>query len=293
MEYQLLDVFTAERFGGNQLAVFTDASGLSDQQMQQIANEMNLAETVFVVPRESPTSPRIRIFTTADEMPFAGHPTVGTAICLAQLAYAQGDIDKQSDWLLQENVGPVPVKVDLSAAVASARFTTAQLPQQKASNLDAEQAAKLLSLPVDAVVADPVVASCGAPYTLIELQDRELLAKVKVQSALETLFFADDSWPAFYLFCRDKDDTKKVHARMFCQEINLVEDPATGSAASALSAVLAEGLCDGVHDFSISQGVDMGRASEIGLQLSKAQGEISEVAICGQAVKIGEGRLML
>ena len=292
--YTLLDVFTDQIFGGNQLAVFTQAEGLSDEQMQKIANEMNLMETTFVLEGETEKTPRVRIFTTADEMPFAGHPTIGSAICLAINQHCEGQV---TDWELQENVGPVPVTVDGTCDVFSAELTTAVLPELSASALNREQMATLLSLPVQALISAPKKGNCGAPFTLIELKDKTAVDNVQIQSADKSLLFADDDWPAFYFFCRDGH---KLYARMICQEVNLVEDPATGSAAAALSGYLAHSmqLDSGIHHFVIDQGVSMGRPATIGLSISVAEGQqglsgVEKVTVSGQAVVTGEGYLKL
>ena len=262
LEYQLLDVFTDHHFSGNQLAVFTNAHGLNDQQMQQVANEMNLAETVFVFPCDQMMEPQLRIFTTSGEMSFAGHPTIGAAICLAQQAIKLGKINSKSHWVFHEKVGLIPVSVDLTHSPPSARFTVAQLPQLYTSALNIDQTAQLLGLSPEQIITSPIQSSCGAPYTIIKLKDRAALAMVQMHHSLHHLFYADQSWPAFYLFCEDMQ-TNTIYARMFCQEKNLVEDPATGSAAAALAGVLALTYKDGNHIIHIHQGIEMGRASLI------------------------------
>lgn len=292
--YTLLDVFTDQIFGGNQLAVFTQADGLSDEQMQKMANEMNLMETTFVQQGASEHSPRVRIFTTADEMPFAGHPTIGTAICLAEKA---GQVNEVSQWTLIENVGPVPVTVQADDHQFSAEFTTAVLPELTESALDREQMARLAGVASDDLVSAPFKGNCGAPFTLIELKDREAVDRIQLQPAYKDLLCADDDWPAFYFFCRE---SQQLYARMICQEINLVEDPATGSAAAAVSGYLAQSmaLASGVHSFCIHQGVQMGRPSVLTLNITVKEGSqgltgVEKVSVSGQAVIVGEGYLRL
>ena len=292
--YTLLDVFTEQMFGGNQLAVFTQAEGLSDTQMQQIANEMNLAETTFVTEGSDVQKPNVRIFTTADEMPFAGHPTIGTAICLACLEHQEYG-DEISHWILMEKVGPVPVTVDRSHSIAKAEFTTAVLPSLKHSALSKAQAAQLLNIEEEKIFSVPMVGDCGAPFTLIELKEKAAVDAVQIQSSLKELFYADSDWPAFYLFSRDDH---QLYARMLCQEVNLVEDAATGSAAAAVSGYLAQSLESGNYRFHINQGVQMGRPSKIELGITIGEGlcglsGVTKVTVAGQAVIVGEGYLRL
>lgn len=303
--YTLLDVFTNQMFGGNQLAVFTQAEGLSSEQMQKIANEMNLAETTFVTEGKDEHSPNVRIFTTADEMPFAGHPTIGTAICLAkQAAYgSEEEVEaleserKQiiSHWTLMEKVGPVPVLVDSSDPVAKAEFTTAVLPKLTHSALNTKQIAELLTIKEQQVVSAPMIGDCGAPFTLVELKDKTAVDAVQVQATKTDLFNADSHWPAFYIFSRSNSH---LYARMICQEVNLVEDPATGSAAAAVSGYLAQSFEAGTYHFQIDQGVKMGRASKIELSITIGEGHcglagVEKVTVAGQAVIVGEGYLRL
>lgn len=300
--YTLLDVFTDQMFGGNQLAVFTQAEGLSDKQMQRIANEMNLAETTFVTEGLESQKPNVRIFTTADEMPFAGHPTIGTAICLAYLNDSQSShthyVSHQAEegaishWTLIEQVGPVPVTVDRSQSIAKAEFTTAVLPSLKHSALSKEQAARLLSIEQDKIFSIPMLGDCGAPFTLIELKDKAAVDRVQIQASLKELFYADSDWPAFYLFSREDNH---LYARMICLEVNLVEDAATGSAAAAVSGYLAQSLESGHYRFYIEQGVQMGRPSQIELGITIGEGlcGVSKVTVAGQAVIVGEGYLRL
>ncbi|WP_036565694.1 PhzF family phenazine biosynthesis protein [Oceanospirillum beijerinckii] len=292
--YTLLDVFTDQMFGGNQLAVFTQAEGLSDEQMQKIANEMNLSETTFVTAGHDSDKPRVRIFTTSDEMPFAGHPTIGTAICLAHLNHQDGD-EACSHWTLIEQVGPVPVTVDRSLPVAKAEFTTAVLPSLKRSALNKAQAARLLNIEQEKIFSAAMVGDCGAPFTLIELTDKAAVDAVQIQASLKELFYADSDWPAFYLFSRDDNH---LYARMICQEVNLVEDAATGSAAAAVSGYLAQSLESGHYHFYIEQGVQIGRPSQIELGITIGEGlcgqsGVTKVTVAGQAVIVGEGYLLL
>lgn len=286
LKYQLLDVFTRQPFGGNQLAVFEDARGLSAAQMQQLATELNLAETTFILPGDAANAPRVKIFTPACEVDFAGHPTVGTAIALAQKAEAMGS----SQWQLIENVGPVPVQVELSEQGCEASFEVAQLPDVRPSSFTAEDLAAVASLELTDFMEETWWSSCGLPFEMVELSGREALARATADAGRWQQVIGDDPNASLYLFCREGD---QIYARMFGIAVGITEDPATGSAAAALAGVLAQSLGDGDHRFSIAQGVEMGRPSEIQLSFSKAAGEVCQVSVAGSAVLMGEGQFYL
>ncbi|MBY4675484.1 PhzF family phenazine biosynthesis protein [Marinobacterium arenosum] len=286
IEYRLLDVFTELPFGGNQLAVFPQAEGLSTELMQRLANELNLAETTFVSAGEGEREPRVRIFTPAFEMPFAGHPTIGTAICLAML---DGD-NGRSEWTLQENVGPVSVRVDLDGAQPRATLAVAQLPEVSESSLSRADAAALLGVAEAEVIAEPLISSCGYPFQVIQLASAEAVARTTVQSAAWQRLLADHPVPDLYVVSVDGDRAK---VRMFCIEIGIQEDPATGSAAAALAGVLAQPLTDGDYRYLLSQGEELGRPSQLQLDFSKRQGAVSAVEVSGSARLVGEGAFYL
>jgi len=286
LKYLLLDVFTQQPFGGNQLAVFPEAEGLSKAQMQQLAKELNLAETTFVSAAESPQQPRVHIFTPACEVDFAGHPTVGTAIALASRAGLQGE----SDWQLMENVGPVPVRVNLSGQQNRASFDVAQLPQVSPSMFSKEDLANVISLKLTDIIGETHHSSCGLPFQVIELTDRQALAQAAADSARWQQVIGDDPNASLYLFCREGE---RIYARMFGIAVGIAEDPATGSAAAALAGVLALSLSDGAYEVSITQGVEMGRPSQLQLSFQKDAGQVSRVSVGGSAVLMGEGQFNL
>jgi len=286
LAYQLLDVFTSQPFGGNQLAVFRDGRGLSTAQMQQLATELNLAETTFVLPGESAQTPRVRIFTPACEVDFAGHPTVGTAIALARNAGCEGT----SHWRLEENVGPVPVRVETDGERYSAALSVAQLPQVQPSAFSREDLAAILSLDVTDFEGATWWSSCGLPFEMIELSGRDALARATADASRWQQVIGDDPNASLYLFCREGE---QVYARMFGIAVGITEDPATGSAAAALAGVLAQSRLDGEHQVSIAQGIEMGRPSEIQLSFTISAGEVCQVTVAGSAVLMGEGQFYL
>jgi trans-2,3-dihydro-3-hydroxyanthranilate isomerase len=294
MRYPFLtcDVFTDRRFGGNQLAVLPDAQGLDTARMQAIAAEFNFSETTFVLPPDDPAHlARVRIFTPRAEMPFAGHPTVGTALVLAWLGRAPAD----GAMVLEEGAGPVPVRLERAAdgRAVAAEFTAPAAPSQGAP-VAARLAAAALGLGEDDVVADgglPCVASCGAAFLLVELASRNALASARF-AAVAGLPEAEAN--GVFLFTRDTGDPAlSLRARMFAPAHGIPEDPATGSAAAALAGFLGgrPGLADGWHRWRIAQGVEMGRASLIEASARREGGRVAQVRIGGRAVPVAEGTI--
>jgi len=279
--YYLLDVFTATPFAGNPLAVFTEASGISDERMQAIATELNLSETVFVGTQTADNCFPIRIFTPGTELPFAGHPTIGSAHLLASLGLAE----RQSPLVLQAGVGNLEVRFDGEMA----RFTTARPIEVQPSSLDSTTAAELLGLSASQVVDDPEIASCGLAYHLVELSSLDALAQARPSSALWSRYVSPSGIEQIYLHVRTGDETRR--ARMFSTEIgNLREDPATGSAASALAGFLATRETGGGRWYwQIDQGIEMGRSSRIHAWVERDAA--MTIRIGGQAVMVGEGKL--
>ncbi|MCK0713847.1 PhzF family phenazine biosynthesis protein [Chromohalobacter sarecensis] len=279
--YYLLDVFTDTPFAGNPLAVFTQASGISDERMQAIATELNLSETVFVGTQTADNCFPIRIFTPGTELPFAGHPTIGTAHLLASLGLAE----RQSPLVLQAGVGDLEVRFDDDMA----RFTTARPVAVQPSSLNSATAAELLGLSASQVVDDPQIASCGLAYHLVELSSFDALAQARPSAALWSRYVSPSGIEQIYLHVRTGDETRR--SRMFSTEIgNLREDPATGSAASALAGFLAtRETRSGRGYWQIDQGVEMGRPSRIHAWVEGD--DAMAIRIGGQAVMVGEGKL--
>jgi trans-2,3-dihydro-3-hydroxyanthranilate isomerase len=291
MRYRYLtcDVFTTRRFGGNQLAVVPEAEGLDTVAMQRIAAEFNYSETTFVVPPSDPTHlARVRIFTPRAEMPFAGHPTVGTALTLTWL----GRTPPGGAFVLEEQTGPVPVTLAKDEeGRLSAEFTAPAAPSHAAA-VAAGPVARALGLDAGQIVTGgglPCVASCGVSFLLVELASREALAR----STLTTLAgLPDVAAEGVFLFTRGQaDGTADLRARMYAQAHGIPEDPATGSAAAALAGFLGgrPGLADGRHAWRIAQGVEMGRSSLIRARALRREGRVVDVRIAGNAVPVAEG----
>jgi trans-2,3-dihydro-3-hydroxyanthranilate isomerase len=296
LRFVTTDVFTNRVFSGNQLAVFPEAAGLNSQQMQQIAREFNLSETSFVFPPQDPAhTRRVRIFTPAVELPFAGHPTIGTAFVLA----ATGEIPlsgERTDIVFEENVGLVRVMVSQQhGKIGFCQLSSARLPEFGPPPPTSEAIANALSLaPSDLLGGkfSPQAASCGVPFLFIPLRNREALARARL---VRDLWERDLSsyWAAeLFLFCFDPElDDSDLRARMFAPAMGVNEDPATGAAATALGGYLGirEDARDGTLRWVIEQGFEMGRPSILETEIDKRDGEITDIRVGGRAVLVSEG----
>jgi trans-2,3-dihydro-3-hydroxyanthranilate isomerase len=296
--FHTLDVFTDAVFGGNPLAVFPDGRGLDTPTMQKIAREMNLSETVFLLPPEGTGTRRARIFTPTRELPFAGHPTIGTAWFLAS-----GEVPLPRDGVgtivLEENVGPIPVEMTMRAGRPEfARFTTAVLPEHRSPGLDAAACGRLLSLPKDAIGApgwEPEMVSCGLPFFVVPVRDLDALGRSRPDAtAVEELL--RDAWSKqlYPITPRPSGSGADVRVRMYGTGFGIVEDPATGSAAAALAGYLARRVSrDGTHRWRIEQGVEMGRPSLIDIEADVRGGRVTGVRVGGRAVAVSRGTLAI
>lgn len=291
--YCTLDVFTDRRFAGNPLAVVFDARGLDDATMQVVAREFNFSETTFVLSPSDPSyTARVRIFTPGGELPFAGHPTVGTAFALASLGRIPSD---SRDIVFEEGVGPVPVRVDRDAqgAVRRCTLTTAQAPE-RVEALDDEQraAAAMLGLPEGAVISAPEVWSCGVPFLVVPLADVAALTAARLDLVRWRALLDGRSTQKVYLVARSGDTSWRV--RMFAPGLGVPEDPATGSAAAALAGWLARGIAgDGDRSWQILQGEEVGRPSVIELNYKQTGDVARRVRIGGSAILVCRGTLTL
>ncbi|MXQ07557.1 PhzF family phenazine biosynthesis isomerase [Alphaproteobacteria bacterium GH1-50] len=284
-EYLVYDVFSDRPFAGNPLAVIPDASGLPEASLQKIAREFNFSETTFVFPPDAPEHhARVRIFTPTQEIPFAGHPTIGTAVALSAL----GRIPAEA--YLELGVGPIPVRVDGSRA----SFVT-EVPLQTWDSMTVEDVAVAAGLTPEDIRTDrhaPVIASVGLPFAVVELTDRETLARAAPNAAAFQAFRG--FWPGsthfdLLIYVRNGN---RIDARMFAPLDGVPEDPATGSAACALAAYL--GTLDGQSaTFDVRQGDDMGRPSRITAEVTHEDGQHRSVRISGEATRVMAGRLTL
>jgi trans-2,3-dihydro-3-hydroxyanthranilate isomerase len=294
-----LDVFTTQPLAGNPLAVVLDADGLDGEAMQRIAREFNLSETVFVLPPEDERHrARVRIFTPGRELPFAGHPTVGTAVLLALRDGAAG-ADARA-FGLEETIGVVSCIVERDGERSgSARFRVPRLPQVWGEGKDVAEVAWALGLDPEEIGFDrhlPSRHSAGVAFDFVPVRSLDAIARARPNGEAFAKVFGDTDHPAAYVYTRETAAAENhFHARMFAPSFGIGEDPATGSAAAAFAGVLMqfEPLGDGEHSFVIEQGYEMGRPSEIALQILIRNGALTLVEIGGGAVVVSEGTLSL
>ena len=292
-KYYLLDVFTDERFGGNPLAVFPDGEGLTSEQMQTIAAELNLSETVFIVEADDAEHDcRLRIFTPARELAMAGHPTIGTAFLLATL----GDIEVPGQAVFEEGVGPIAVQLVNTDKGDFRVFMQQPLPQFERTIDDRTVLANLLSLEPE-MVRDDVpaqVVSTGVPFLYIPLVSLDAIQQSRLRTDLWEQHIGDVD---IFIFTMETLNAEHhVHSRMFAPTMNIREDPATGAASGPLGAYLVHyGLLSAEQATEIiaEQGFEMGRPSLIGIHISSTDGMITDVKISGSAVIVGEGLLWM
>jgi trans-2,3-dihydro-3-hydroxyanthranilate isomerase len=290
--YVTLDVFTHKRFSGNPLAVVFDSDGLDTAAMQAIAREFNYPETVFVLPSpDAAHRASLRIFTPAAELPFAGHPTVGSAVALARVSGGT-----RQSFVVAEKVGPVACDVVLrDADSGEAAFTLPQLPAPAGETPDKTAMAAALGLAASDIGGD-LEAGCwsaGVPFAFVPITNLAAMAKARPDLSRFDDVFGAASGKA-YLFCRETAQAgHDFHARMFAPKMGIAEDPATGSAAAAFAGLLAAqaGLADGNHRFRIEQGYEMGRPSLIDLTLTMSGGRMTRGQIGGGAVIVCEGTI--
>jgi trans-2,3-dihydro-3-hydroxyanthranilate isomerase len=292
--YAVYDVFTQTALEGNQLAVVFDADGLDTARMQAIAREFQLSETTFVSPpAQARHTAAIRIFTPARELPFAGHPTVGTAVALFE---ARGDNGAAGIMVLEEAVGPVRCAVSGHRGNVFAEFDLPKKSEPFRFQAAPEAVAAALGLEVDEIGFENHVVggwSAGVPFALIPLAGLEAASRARLDGGLWRELVGDDA-PGAFVYCRGGTlPGSAFHARMFAPEFGIVEDPATGSALAAFSGAVArfDRPVDGAQRYWVEQGVEMGRPSRMRLELDIEGGVIAAARIGGNAVKVAEGSL--
>lgn len=274
--YHVTDVFTDRAFGGNPLAIFPDAQGLTDGQMQAIAKELNLSETTFVTPA-APGHFAVRIFTPGAELPFAGHPIIGTAIVLASLGRTQG----AAEIFLDLKVGPVRVVLNGPNAV----FFRDGPPEFRPLSVSDADIAAIIG--ADALAEPAFQCGYGSAFIFAPLPSRAAVARAQLRLDLWRTI-EDEVWGhGIYLYARTAPDA--VHARLFAPALGVGEDPATGSAAAGLIGALP-GAADATQHITITQGVEMGRPSSILATATRAAGLVQQISIGGSAVLVAEGR---
>jgi trans-2,3-dihydro-3-hydroxyanthranilate isomerase len=298
IRYTLLDVFTTRRYAGNPLAVVADGATLDAATMQHVARELNLSETTFVFPTTAPgATHRVRIFTPGAEVPFAGHPTIGTALHLAARDHPDADA---VNLVFEEEIGLVHVAVRGRGPDRTAELTVAQLPQHRPAPDVAAMASALALTPAQVLggAHAPATWSCGLPFTFVAVPNLTALAEARPLFPGWHAGLTPTPEPMVMIYTTATGDPEvDVRARMFAPEVGVVEDPATGSAVSALAGALFAAECeagvgpDGVRRWTVHQGVEMGRPSILALSATIVEGKLAEVRVRGHAVTIGEGTL--
>jgi trans-2,3-dihydro-3-hydroxyanthranilate isomerase len=301
LKFHTLDVFTDRRFGGNPLAVVLDADDLSDEQMQTIAREFNLSETVFVQTATRPAhSAKMRIFTPRSEIPFAGHPTIGTAILLAELKAPAHNGEKDALLVLEQTIGTVRVGARLRAgAAAFAEFDAPKLPAE-AGVLPPDDvlAAGLGLIPSEVGFENhaPICYAAGNTFAFVPVVSLDAIRRTRVNGSHWEKAFEQQGVSGVYVYTRQCEHTNSAfHVRMFAPQVGIPEDPATGSAAIGLAGIVHQfdRLPDGTHRRVVEQGYEMGRPSQIVLTLVVANGKLTTVRIGGSAVRVSEGTIEL
>ncbi len=284
--YITVDVFTAHAFGGNPLAVVLDAGGLDTAAMQAIAREFNYSETTFVLPPRDPANTaHVRIFTPGNELPFAGHPNVGTAFVLA----CEGAAGEQV--VFEEAAGLVPVTIQRVGGQVTGAELTAPQALDVGGAMPAASVAECLCLPAADIVGTPVAATVGVTFILAEVASRDALRRAACDAAAFGRYFTNPPPNSIYFYTRDGGSGFDLHARMFSPLDGMGEDPATGSASVTLAALLAEAGPDGETTLRIEQGRDMGRPSTLLTRTIKSGGVVRSAHVGGQCVTMMRGTM--
>ena len=295
-QFSIFDVFTDTPMAGNQLAVVYESEGLDTNAMQQIASEFGFSETVFLSPAdEVHHTAKVRIFTPKIELPFAGHPTVGAAIAIAQ---EKGmDAIGQGILVLEEKVGPVRCGVRFEDGKSYAEFDLPVLATPVQIDRSKETVAAALNLEVTELGFENHVLSYfdgGIGYDLVPVRNLASVGRALPKLSLWKAGFGDHSHNCAFVYCRETvGHENHFHARMFAPEAGIFEDPATGSAVASFAGAIAQfdELPDGSHIFHIEQGIEMGRPSLITLELEIDGGEIKGGRIGGNAVEFARGSI--
>jgi trans-2,3-dihydro-3-hydroxyanthranilate isomerase len=290
IDFVLVDVFSDRPFGGNQLAVIPRAEGLGDELMQQLAREFNFSETTFVLPPDEPSHTcRVRIFTPGGEVPFAGHPTVGTGAVLASLEPDGGAAFGR--FVFEEGIGPVTVDIgeeSVDLHLSNPRYESADEPPQ------VRAVAAALSL-AEADITECWFGGIGLTFCFVRVGDAATVDRALLDRPAWTSGMAREWASNIYLFAGEPGEGAHLYARGFALSVGIEEDAATGSACAGLVAGFAQrsGATDGDWDVRIDQGVAMGRPSLLHATARKEGGQLVDVSVGGRAVLVGKGVITL
>ena len=297
LQFQTVDVFTGTQFVGNPLAVVLNAEGLSTGQMQAIAAEFNLAETTFVrPPKDAAHTAEVRIFTPRSEMPFAGHPNVGTAFVLARAGVCYGRPIGGNRVVFEEKAGLVPIEILRDGATAIGAKLASPQPLSVGAEVESELVASACGISLTNIENSrhrPCIASCGAPFILAELKSRTALLAANPNGDVFRLEVAKHPAVSILLYTQVDEGDIDIRARMFAPHLNIPEDPATGSANVALIGLLAKLRPEANLTLSktIAQGVEMGRPSILQAEAEKKNGIVTATFIGGRCVPVMSGTI--
>jgi trans-2,3-dihydro-3-hydroxyanthranilate isomerase len=307
LRYHLVDVFTNRQFGGNPLAVFTNGRGVRTETMQAIAKELNLSETTFVLPPDDAANDyRVRIFTPGQELPMAGHPTVGTTYVLArehmiERAKKSGSEGAETEIKLEEGVGTIPVRVEWRDGAAGFIQMRQPLPTFGARVEDIRAVAEMLSIDAEEIAETKLpleVVSCGVPFFYVPVKSLRAVRNIKFRVDVWENKLKEIVPPAVFVFTHEVEFTgSTVHSRMFAPAMGVWEDPATGGASGPLGCylvqhrVVSSGDGGTVAEFTSEQGVEMGRPSFIKIKITREGEAITDVRVGGECRFMGEGYL--
>jgi trans-2,3-dihydro-3-hydroxyanthranilate isomerase len=291
-KYYICDVFTDQRFGGNQLAVLPDARGLNSTQMQQIAREFNFSESTFVLPPEKGHTRKVQIFTPSREVPFAGHPNIGTAFVLATCSELE-EFDNSTGLVFEEKAGLVGISIRRCDEGKVSCELKAPQSLSLGEVLPVGIVADAVSLSESDINTDthpPMLASVGLPFVMVELRDRSVLEKASINADGFEQIAALGVMPDIHLYVQSHDEFD-IRARMFAPHDGVPEDPATGSANCALAGLLGHfhPSDTGMFDWQIAQGVEMSRPSLLKARVEKLNGKVLSTWIGGNSVLVSEG----
>lgn len=296
--FYLVDVFTDIAFGGNQLAVFPNGEGISDELMQNIARELNYSETTFVLPPENPNNDcKVRIFTPATELPMAGHPTIGTAFVLLCQEILK---PKHENYLIfEEGVGNIKVEYLLKDRLPDMITMNQPLPHFGAEYKDTTELAKMLSIRTDQIDSryPAQVVTCGLPTLFIPIKDLMSIMAIKLRLDVWEQCLADFETRQVFVFTTETENAEAtVHSRFFAPALGIIEDPATGAASGPLGCYLVKhGIINVPKDDHIisEQGYEIGRPSTIFIEIGAENRNITSVKVGGKCVLMGEGSIYL
>ncbi|ADR23677.1 phenazine biosynthesis protein PhzF [Marivirga tractuosa] len=295
IKFQLIDVFTSEPFGGNPLAIFDHADGLSADQMLKIAKELNLSESVFLKKPSAEADVKMRIFTPGMELPTAGHPTIGTSFYL--LKEKGIDPKKENELLLEQNIGNLKVQYEKKKGKISKILMEQPLPKFEQTFKDKKLVASLISIDEDDIEEDyPCrIVNCGNPFLIIPIRSLEAVQNLKLNNELFSEILDEIFVTGVMAFTMETQNPNHLtHSRMFAPHIGVAEDPATGSAHGPLACYLHNYNMADLSELAIGeQGYELGRPSQVKMKIAQEEGKISKVMVGGSCVHMGHGEIRI